>query len=117
MPVTLSMRRARSRSICWEGNGIRALGICRTRTSTLLPSSPEPDSYGREVSQSTMSPACSSASPPLCAYHAEPLVTSPSWNCSGSLRRINAGVRRECSGEYENLDIWAEPRSKSAPSA
>lgn len=92
------MRRARSRSTRCDGRGIRAFGICRTTTSTSLPSIPEPDSYGFEVSHNAMPPTPSSASPPCWANQAVPLVTSPSWYCSGSPLRISAGVLRELRG-------------------
>lgn len=75
------------------------------------------DSIGIEVSQSTMSPVNRPDSPRFWASDMAPVVTSPSWYCSGSLRRTWAAVRCERSELNSNDDTCTPPRSRTDASA
>jgi hypothetical protein len=119
MPCCPETRRASSRSTRAPRRGMAARGKDRVTARIRSPSAAgrATDSIGSVVSQSTMSPVNRPVSLRFWASDMAPLVTSPSWYCSGSLRRTWAAVRTDCSGANSNAEICTPPRSRTAASA
>ncbi|TVZ95211.1 hypothetical protein FB157_104318 [Streptomyces sp. BK340] len=66
------------------------------------------------MSQSTKSPAPTPQSLRCWEKDAAPACISPSWYCSGSPRRIRAGVRLDRSGENPSFATRTSPSSSTA---